>query len=638
MCVSLTAVILATGLPAGAQAPSPSPKDMYAAAQARELQLRSALAQSASTLSSTLRDYRAAIDAYRAIVWRYPTSGYCDNALWQGAHLAVDAFARFGEERDRQTAIAMLKALVSEYPSSAFVAKARAEASQLELPSAKTPSRSEPKRADEAPPPATEPARDAAARKEAPSIAEPPTVSIQRITRATTPEAVEVIVELDGPTTYREERLDGPPRVFFDLANTRAIDALRDAVLTYDTDVVRQIRVGRHPNQVTRIVLELDGVARYSVKMAREPYRLIIDCYRTAPPPGLPAVKPAPPSDPGKAIGPSGASVRPVVPGAARETPSVLPSVPAGPRIAPRHSPEPPLLPPTIQGKLVLLEPAPKADAAPISPAPPGADRGKAPALAAAPDPPTSNLSGGYSLARQLGLGVGRIVIDPGHGGRDPGAVGAGVTEADMTLDIALRLEKLLVKEPGIEVVMTRRTDVYVPLEERTAIANRAGADLFLSIHCNAAKDPLIHGVETYSLNFASTAHAATVAARENASAALPMGSLSEIVRVIALNSKVDESRDLARQVQLSLVRRLRVQSQAVRDLGVKQAPFVVLIGAAMPSVLAEVAFITNPQEGRLLANANYRQRAAEALLEGISRYQRSLKKNSVPSELPIAK
>ena len=192
-------------------------------------------------------------------------------------------------------------------------------------------------------------------------------------------------------------------------------------------------------------------------------------------------------------------------------------------------------------------------------------------------------------------------------------------------LDIALRLEKLLVPL-GIDVVLTRRSDEYVALEERTAIANRAHADLFVSIHANASRNPQARGVETYFLNFSSNPDAEAVAARENATSARTMASLSDIVRAIALNTKLDESRDLAGQVQQALVRRLRGSQRGFRDLGVKQAPFVVLIGAAMPSILAEVSFITHGQEGKLLRAPAFRQKVAEALLDGLRRYQTSLK------------
>jgi N-acetylmuramoyl-L-alanine amidase len=253
--------------------------------------------------------------------------------------------------------------------------------------------------------------------------------------------------------------------------------------------------------------------------------------------------------------------------------------------------------------------------AAPVSPLPP-----------IVPAPATENGSGGFSIARQLGLGVSRIVIDPGHGGKDPGAPGPKTTEAEVVLDVALRVEKILAAERGIEVVLTRRDDTFVPLEERTAIANRQAADLFLSIHANSSRNRKAAGVETYVLNFATNADAEAVAARENATATGSMRNLPDMVRAITQNNKRDESRDLAGAVQDSLVTRLRPHNPPLRDLGVKQAPFVVLIGAGMPSVLAEIAFISHDAEGGLLTTEKYRQRIAEALAQAVLHYTRALK------------
>jgi N-acetylmuramoyl-L-alanine amidase len=241
-------------------------------------------------------------------------------------------------------------------------------------------------------------------------------------------------------------------------------------------------------------------------------------------------------------------------------------------------------------------------------------------------EPPAKNVAGGLSIARQLGLGVSRIVIDAGHGGHDPGAKGKGITEAELVLDVALRLEKLLQNVPGLEVILTRRTDEFIALPERTAIANREGADLFLSIHANASRSAQVHGIETYFLNFANNQSAAAIAARENATSAQAMGALPDFVKAIALNNKLDESRDFAGQVQRAMVARLRTSNRTLRDLGVKQAPFVVLIGAVMPSVLAEISFVTNPQEVKLLKGTVYRQRISEALFNAIRKYQTSLK------------
>jgi len=270
-----------------------------------------------------------------------------------------------------------------------------------------------------------------------------------------------------------------------------------------------------------------------------------------------------------------------------------------------------------------VFHPGPESPDTGVNAAPPSPSSATSAALTS----PDHNLAGGFSIARQLGLGVSRIVIDPGHGGHDPGAMGkAGVSEAELVLDISLRLEKLLQKVAGVEVILTRRTDDFVALQERTAIANREGADLFLSIHANASSSVLTHGVETYYLDFASTLDSAAVAARENAASGQAMGALPDFIKSIALNNKLDESRDFATDVQHAMIDRLRTTNKTVKDLGVKQAPFMVLIGAAMPSVLAEISFVTNEPEARLLKGSVYRQRIAEALFNAIRKYQTSLK------------
>ena len=272
----------------------------------------------------------------------------------------------------------------------------------------------------------------------------------------------------------------------------------------------------------------------------------------------------------------------------------------------------------------------------PVAAAATAADPGKRaatplPARSASPPPvppsrPAANSSGGFSLSRQLGLGVSRIVVDPGHGGHDPGAQVRGLNEAALVLDIALRLEQLLVKEPGVAVVLTRRTNTFVTLEERTAIANRSSADLFLSIHANASANAAVRGFETYFLDFASSPEAEAIAARENASSSKTMGNLPDLVKAIALNNKIDESRDFAAILQESMHERLLKLDRTARSLGVKQAPFMVLVGATMPSALTEVSFLTHRQEATLLRNTSYRQQIAEALMRGILNYQQSLK------------
>jgi len=242
----------------------------------------------------------------------------------------------------------------------------------------------------------------------------------------------------------------------------------------------------------------------------------------------------------------------------------------------------------------------------------------------AAAAPPTAD--GETSLMRALGLKIGRIVIDAGHGGHDSGTLGAGgIEEKDVVLDVALRLGKLLHDRLGAEVVYTRDDDTFVPLETRTAIANKAQADLFISVHANSSQDVSVKGVEVYYLNFASDPEAMTVASRENAVSTESVHELSDLVKKIALKDKIDESKELAADVDASLYAGLRKGNPELRNRGVKKAPFVVLIGANMPSILAEISFVTNPDTAEKLETPEYRERVAESLYKGIAVYAQGI-------------
>jgi N-acetylmuramoyl-L-alanine amidase len=242
---------------------------------------------------------------------------------------------------------------------------------------------------------------------------------------------------------------------------------------------------------------------------------------------------------------------------------------------------------------------------------------------------------GQSTLTRALGLKIGRIVIDAGHGGHDTGTIGAtGLMEKDLCLDVALRLGKIIQQRlPGAEVVYTRADDTYIPLEERTNIANEAKADLFISIHANSSRDRGARGIETYYLNLKGTAEAMEVAARENATAQEGVHDLQDLVKKIAQTEKIEESRELAVDIQDSLSKRIQKSAKTVKDRGVRKAPFVVLIGADMPSILTEISFLSNPADEKLLKQPEQRQRVAEGLYQGVISYLESM--NSVTVNLP---
>lgn len=244
----------------------------------------------------------------------------------------------------------------------------------------------------------------------------------------------------------------------------------------------------------------------------------------------------------------------------------------------------------------------------------------------AAPQPARPMRSGERSMTRALGLRIGRVVLDPGHGGHDEGTRGpTGLVEKELVLDVALRLGALIEERLGGEVVYTRKTDEYVGLEERTAIANEQRADLFLSIHANSSPVKRVSGAEVFFLNFTNSKEALDLAARENAGHNKSIFELRELLQKIALSEKLDESREFARFVQRELSREWKQINPASRDRGVKMAPFVVLIGASMPSVLAEIGFVTNARDERLMKRPEYRQRLAEALYRGVEGYAGSL-------------
>jgi N-acetylmuramoyl-L-alanine amidase len=242
------------------------------------------------------------------------------------------------------------------------------------------------------------------------------------------------------------------------------------------------------------------------------------------------------------------------------------------------------------------------------------------------PAPAKHNANGERSLTRVLGLKLGRVVLDPGHGGQDRGTHGAsGTLEKEIVLDVSKRLGALLEDRLGSEVIYTRTDDIYIPLERRTQIANEGKADLFLSIHANSSPYKYVAGVETYYLNFTTVKSALDTATRENASSSRGVFELKDLLQKIALKDKIDESREFAARVESSLYGVSSKSNPAAKNRGVKKAPFVVLIGASMPSVLAEIGFLTNTNDELMLKRPDHRQKIAEALYKGIANYAETL-------------
>ncbi len=494
-----------------------------------------------------------------------------------------------------------------------------------------------------------------------------------------------VAIDLGGEVEFKAARVEHPDRIFFDLHGAKLAAGLAGKSFAITDDgFLKNIRAAQSGPDVTRIMLDVQPVAEYSAFLLPNPYRLIIDIHgrqpgdakavaaaNTAParndgtiaePPSPTSGEgneqpPAPISRPATVPSPSGGTEVSTLPPMAvtdgsagfdlppkRDTPVTKAAV-ARPRVVVSAKPtEAKPVPNSVTSnvsatnrEVAEVSEGPGVIAATTQPTTgPVVDRAaKMPvrsvrtapsrnvdiaAIPAAPPPPTAN--GQSTLMRALGLKIGRIVIDAGHGGHDSGTLGPdGIEEKDVVLDVALRLGKLLHDRLGAEVVYTRADDTFIPLETRTAIANKAQADLFISVHANSSPDPSARGVEVYYLNFTSDPEAMQVAGRENAVSSQRVNQLSDLVKQIALKDKIDESRELAADVDQSLYTGLKRGNGGLKDRGVKKAPFVVLIGANMPSILAEISFVTNPDDASKLDTPEYRERVAESLYTGIARY-----------------
>jgi N-acetylmuramoyl-L-alanine amidase len=501
-----------------------------------------------------------------------------------------------------------------------------------------------------------------------------------------------VAIDLGDDVTFEAARVPNPDRIYFDLHGTRLAQELVGKSFTVtDNGFLKKIRAAQFSNDMTRVVLDVNDVSEYSAFLLPNPYRLIIDIHggkaqgtgirdqgsagagtavATGAAPMKPADVPAPrAASAGKDTAshpvpntvttrasntteiaslsqqpdrvqatskPTSQPISAVVSGVAQPagskgqgsqgsgngnqgTSSVAAANPDSGNAAPADITQAANLPSTAAVPTETKKRKGKAGAA---------DSDAVPARAALP-----TADGETSLVRALGLKIGRIVIDPGHGGHDSGTIGVdGLEEKDVVLDVALRLGKLLHERLGAEIIYTRSDDTFIPLETRTAIANKAQADLFLSIHANSSSDATARGVETYYLNFTSTPDALETAARENAVSTQSIHELSDLVKKIALKDKIDESREFASDVQQGLYSGLAKGNAGLKNRGVKKAPFVVLIGANMPSVLAEISFVTNPRDANELRQPEYRERVAESLYKGVARYEAGLNGLKTPT------
>src|SRR6266446_3357077 len=398
----------------------------------------------------------------------------------------------------------------------------------------------------------------------------------------TLPEATRVAVETNGEFRFRSDKLENPDRIFFDLLGAKPRMGVKGIHTTTVGDkLLKRIRVAETQPGMTRIVLDLETAAvDYISSQLSNPDRLVIEL---------------------RPVGSHPVST-------SRPAPELEPPPPLATKVAVLEKP------PVAEVKIPATYPVPPEPAPLPKPVTP-------PALAA-----KRNSSGDRTLIRALGLKIGRVVIDPGHGGHDQGSTGpGGLLEKDLVLDIAQKLGKLIEDRLGSEVIYTRNDDTFIPLESRTELANERKADLFLSIHANSSPYPSVSGIDTYYLNFASTRDAMDIASRENAGSQKSIHDLGDILEKITRHDKAEESKDFAAKMQTSLYSVAVRSNPSARNRGVKKAPYVVLIGATMPSILVEIGFISNSREESLLKRSDHRQKLAEALYKGVARYAETL-------------
>jgi N-acetylmuramoyl-L-alanine amidase len=480
-----------------------------------------------------------------------------------------------------------------------------------------------------------------------------------------TPDYTRVAIDVESDVKFSSQRIASPSRIFFDLRDTKLASTLVGKSFDVDDGFLKKVRVAQFAPGRTRVVLEVDNLSDYDAFLLPNPYRLIIDIHGR----NGRATKPKETDETTLALTDRGiAGSTNVVdndpgPDSSGTQSDALAQTAKGPSAssAPTDEAEVSASIPLVVAKKTqsaVVRKVVEADDDETSTSTDATKRGartvkrqalpgrtavgvKSPVES---DFDTSDLgireakptaSGDRSLIRALGLKIGKIVIDPGHGGHDTGTIGPnGLEEKDLVLEVGRRLGKLLETRLGAEVVYTRKDDTFIPLETRTAIANQARADLFISIHANSSHDPDARGVETYYLNFTSSPEALEVAARENAVSEKSIYELQDLVKKIALKEKIEESREFAGDVQQSLHSGLAVKSPAIRDRGVKKAPFIVLIGANMPSILAEISFVSNPTDEHRLATSEYRERIAESLYRGIAKYVNGLSGVKVASKM----
>jgi len=556
--------------------------------------------------------YQSAVDSYEFLVREYPTNKYCQDAILRVAKLQREQLG------DSSLATKTYEDFLKKYPHSPRKREAQealAELALLQNSDAPTATNSAAANSNAALP-ATEEVQASARVHSGGRAASLPDAGeiprVRRIRATANGDATRVTIDLEDSVQYVSGRIANPDRIFFDLHAARLAPEVARGNIHVDGGLLTAVRVAQNHNGVVRVVLDVNGVKDYTASLINNPPQLLIDLYGNST--GSAPVRTAQ-ANKTQQVAENSDESAPANSKSAIDNSMGGTAARSNPSAATRNS-----LPSATSVKSKSVR---------------AAATNTKPDLIRPASAPQPTRDGQSTLTRALGLKIGRIVIDAGHGGHDTGTIGpTGLMEKDLCLDVALRLGKIIEQKlPGADVVYTRSDDTFVPLEERTNIANQAKADLFLSIHANSSRDHAARGIETYYLNLKGSAEAMEVAARENASSQEGVHELQDMVMKIAKTEKIDESKELAEDVQDSLAKRIQKTNKPVKNRGVRKAPFVVLIGADMPSILTEISFLSNPADEQLLKKPENRQRVAEGLYQGVASYLESM--NSVTMNQP---
>jgi N-acetylmuramoyl-L-alanine amidase len=625
-----------------------------------------------SSAQQNRKEYQRVIAAYRRVYYGSPASSKADPSVVAAAELMTEMGRRFDDDKALHAAIGQYKFLRREYPGSRDRFQALFTIGQIYQDDLKDPAQAKltfeeflrryPRHhlAADARKALSEPVQQAGLKAKDENDADsdssapkarlaktgprktvgPETEAVdsenpaenRKPSRVTSirhwsyPDYTRIAIVLEKDTQFESQRIEHPERIFFDLLDTNLSPALLGKAINVDDGLLDKIRVAQFQPGKSRIVLEVADHSDFNAYVATDPPRLIIDVHST----DIQAKKSSPEIPLKGSAAANSASLKPALVTGDGVKKTIVEDDDDGTVTVAKLDPAE--VKPAVKTPIAL--PAPVSNLPALSKS---SRRKNRPPAIVFPDvreaSPTA--SGDRSLIRALGLKIGKIVIDPGHGGHDTGTIGPnGLEEKDLVLDVGRRLGKLLQSRLGADVVYTRKDDTFIPLETRTSIANQEQADLFVSIHANSSRDPGARGVETYYLNFTSSPEALDVAARENAASDKSVYELQDLVKKIALKEKIEESREFASNVQRALHSGLAAKSPGIRDRGVKKAPFIVLIGANMPSILAEISFVSNPGDERRLETSDYRQRIAESLYRGISKYVSGLSGVKVASKV----